>query len=156
MSADLLLFNKHVEEASFQMGVDDGMWGIADENPQPLTIPIVLIWILTNFGSSIAERVYFRFDISGYPSQAPTACPWDITTNQRLQNDLWPKGNENINSVFNPNWNNGTSLYCPCDRMAIHGHVQWQNDYPEWWWRSDFKIDKYLNFIHKLLNNVTK
>lgn len=152
MSADLLLFNKHVEEASFQMGIDQGMWGIADENPHPLTSPSsVIIWIHAHKLPDGSNRLYLKFDITNYPSSAPTACPWNTESKSRLTNELWPKGSSRVTAVFNPNWN-PNALYTPCDRLAMAGHDPWKPIFPHLWWRSDFKIDVYLNHIHGLLN----
>ncbi|MCC7302470.1 MAG: hypothetical protein IT233_07505 [Bacteroidia bacterium] len=153
MRPDLQLFNTHVEEAEFQIGVDNGMWGIVDDNPQRPTWPYVIIWVQASPKPNAPNMYYFRFELSGYSASAPTACPWDIDGNQRLPDNLWPKGNKFVSSVFRPSWN-PNALYAPCDRLAMGGHGDWQARHPELWWQPTFKIDKYLHFLHRLLNSA--
>lgn len=139
----------HIAEANFQIGVDEGRWGIEKEYPWPF----VLIWVKAASKTGCPDKYCFRFDLTGYPSAAPTACPWDAESDKRLDNQLWPKGGNHVASVFNPGWNGGIALYAPCDRIAIPGHGQWATKFPHLWWRSDFKIIVYLNFLYQLLNS---
>ncbi len=152
MSPDLELFNKHIKEAEFQIGLDKGMWGIVDENLQRPNWPYVIIWIKAAKKINAPDKLYLRFELSGYPSSAPTACPWDMSSNQPLPNDLWPQGNKFVSATFRPSWNN-KALYAPCDRIAMVGHEGWKTQWPNLWWQPTFKIDVYLHFIHRLLNS---
>ncbi|HEV2480601.1 MAG TPA: hypothetical protein VGS79_13085, partial [Puia sp.] len=86
------------------------------------------------------------------PAAAPTACPWDITTNRRLENAQWPHGPKLVTPTFNYGWN-ANALYAPCDRVAMVGHAQWQTQYPDLWWQPTFKITVYLHFLHQLLHS---
>ena len=46
MRPDESLFNSHIKYAEFQMGMDEGRWGIAyDDNDLGLNWPFVIIWI---------------------------------------------------------------------------------------------------------------
>ena len=152
MRPDTLLFNQHVNDADFQSGIDQGMWGIQDYDPEYPAWPIVLIWIQATAKLGCPDKYFFRFDLNGYPSIAPTACPWDATTNVRLDNSMWPKGSQFVSKTFNFSWK-PDALYAPCDRVAMPGHEPWQTEFPELWWQSSFKINAYLNFLHRLLNS---
>lgn len=152
MRPDLLQFKQHVSEAGFQIGVDSQMWGIHNEDPEYPTWPFVTIWVKAALKDNYPDKYYFRFDLSGYPSQAPTACPWDADSNIRLVNEKWPKGSKFVSNTFNPGWN-PNALYAPCDRLAMPGHEGWQAVFPELWWQSHFKIQVYLHFLHRLLNS---
>lgn len=152
---DLILFNKHVNEAGFQIGVDKGMWGIVDDDSELPTWPFVFIWIKTAEKQNCPDKYTFRFDLTSYPASAPTACPWDIEKKAVLAEGLWPKGNVIITSVFKPSWKpNGLyALYAPCDRLAMAGHDQWKQQHKDLWWKPSFKIEKYLHYVHRLLNS---
>lgn len=153
MKPDLQLFLEHIQDAPFLLGVDEDRWGIHDEENIEDNWPYIILWIKAPKKKGCPEKYYFRFDLSGYSSQAPTACPWEIEENKKLDSSKWPKGSKLVSSVFNPGWNNGDALYCPCDRKALKGHDRWKNQYPELWWRSDDTIVKYLTFVHGILNS---
>ncbi len=91
MKPDLLQFKQHVSEAGFQTGVDSDMWGIVDEDPEYPNWPLVIIWVQAAPKDNHPDKYHFRFDLSGYPSQAPTACPWEVELQGRLPNEKWPK-----------------------------------------------------------------
>ncbi len=153
MSPDLLQFNQHISEAGFQTGIDNLIWGIVDDNSERPTWPIVVIWVQAAPKANHPDKYYFRFELSGYPAQAPTACPWSIEQNSRLPNEQWPKGINFVSGTFNPGWNLN-ALYAPCDRLAMAGHEGWQIQFPELWWQPTFKIQVYLHFLHRLLNSA--
>ena len=153
MSTDRLLFEMHISEGEFQSGVDKGYWGI---HPNTLELkehwPKVIIWVQAAYKESGKERYYLCFDLAGYSAVAPTACPWDVELNKPLKPDLWPKGGTLVDSVFKHSWRLD-ALYIPCDRVAIPGHDGWRTQYPNLWWQPHFKIDRYLNHIHLILNS---
>ena len=140
------LLKAHLESAPFLAGVDRRKWGL--EAAADLTFPV--IWVRADKRLVPVGRVHLRFDTNGYPQQAPTACPWDVTTNARLAPALWPKG-DGAATVFNPAWNVG-ALYAPCDRVAMQGHDVWRGLCPQWWWQPTFTILVYLEFVHVRLN----
>jgi hypothetical protein len=153
MRPDTALFHHHVMDAEFQAGVDRHEWGIYEENHEYPTWPIVIIWIQALSKEPSLEKYYFRFDLSGYPVSAPTACPWDVEFNRRLDNSQWPRGQKLVSATFNYGWN-PNALYAPCDRVAMAGHDVWSMQHPDLWWLSTFKITVYLNFLHRLLNSA--
>jgi len=151
MKPDECILKSHLEEAPFLAGVDAGKWALCGE-AEAIVWPMPIFWIRADQAVLPAGRIFLRFNMENYPQIAPTACPWNAEKNIRLEFALWPKGPGNIAAVFNPNWNGGTALYAPCDRMAMAGHDAWQAKFPEWWWQSHFTIAKYLEFIHKCTN----
>ena len=152
MRPDTAIFHQHVNDVDFQTGIDNGMWGICDENSEYPTWPVVIIWIQAAPKSNRPDKYHFRFDLASYPSIAPTACPWDIETNNRLDNSFWPKGSQFVSNTFNPGWN-ACALYAPCDRIAMAGHDAWKTQFPDLWWQPSYKITIYLHFLHHLLNS---
>jgi hypothetical protein len=152
MRPDALLFESHVKEGDFQYGVNQGMWAIIDPAPGFPAWPDVLIWVAAAPKLQEPDRFYFRFNLSGYPQVAPTATPWDLAGNRRLDNNRWPKGPQLVSRTFNHTWN-PNALYAPCDRVAMVGHDPWKQQYPELWWQSSFRITVYLNFIYRLLHS---
>lgn len=152
MRPDTAIFHQHIIDAEFLAAVDNGMWGIKDEDHQYPAWPVVLIWVQAAPKNNHPDKYYFRFDLSGYPNSAPTACPWNISTNNRLENNQWPRGRKFVSNTFNFGWN-PNALYTPCDRIAMQGHDAWKAQFPELWWQPSFKINVYLNFLHRLLNS---
>jgi hypothetical protein len=142
------LLNAHLEGAPFLAGVDCGRWGLYAASD--LTFPV--IWVRGDKRVVQAGRVHLRFDTNGYSQQAPTACPWDVTTNGKLPPALWPKG-ASAATVFNPAWKDD-ALYAPCDRVAMQGHDAWKSLCPQWWWQPSFTIVVCLEFVHVCLNPV--
>ncbi|MEP7127883.1 MAG: hypothetical protein ABI729_03405 [Chitinophagales bacterium] len=152
MRPDLQIFNSHVGEAAFQIGNEEGRWGILDDSVERPAWPFVIIWIGAASKNEWPDKQYLKFNLENYPEQAPTACPWDIAKNERLANDKWPRGVNEVSKVFNPEWNGGVALYAPCDRIAMIGHEAWKAKHLHLWWQSSFKITVYLKFVHYLLN----
>jgi hypothetical protein len=151
MNPSMAMLIMHLQEAGFQQGMDEGMWGIQNDVGMELpNWPYVFIWIAARDKPGCPNKYYFRFDMTGYPA-APTALPWNMERNERLENDKWPKGKGVIvSSVFNPGW---PSLYAPCDRLAMQGHPDWQKEFPDYWWKEGSRIEKYLSFIHTRLQS---
>ena len=146
MTPDEALFKEHLNDVSFLAGCDRGKWGLHG-SVEALTWPVAYFWIRAAEKSGVPDRYSFQFDLNGYPSSAPTACPWDMAKNARLENGLWPKGTSLVSKVFNF----GTSLYAPCDRIAMNGHNDWQTVHKEWWWQPSHTFVNYLRFVHGLL-----
>lgn len=151
MSIDKGMFKKHVSEASFQNGVDKGRWEILSNEDFP-EWPKVLVRIRARAKKDTPGSFTFRFDLSGYPSTAPTCCIWDEEKKAILEDSKWPKGPTYVSKVFNHGWRKD-ALYSPCDRIAMQGHDNWKTDHPDYYWQSSFSIKVYVQFIHDLLNS---
>lgn len=136
------------------MGIDEHQWDICDISKVKENWPNVVFWICDNSDSKSNDKLFLKFDLTNYPENAPTACPWDFTMSKILEPNKWPKGNKQISTIFNPGWKpNGVyALYAPCDRIAIAGHDQWKLVHPDLYWKPTFTIVKYLNFVFELLN----
>lgn len=151
MSPDEALFRAHLNDAPFQAGVDAERWGLHGEVSQ-VAWPHPVLWVQADEDLIVSTKVFLRFAVDGYPQSAPTACPWDVDKNCRLDPAAWPKGPGNVTKVFNPGWNNGVALYAPCDRKAMPGHESWKPQFPNTWWQPAFTIVVYLEFVHSCLN----
>lgn len=154
--ADML--SKHIEEAFFQLGIDKGKWGIVGSKADiESNWPKLVVWIKPAKKEDGPDKYYLRFDLSGYPKEAPTATLWDLENDKKLSFDRWPKGRKRwVNSVFKQSWKNGDCLYIPCDRNACdESHRQnWETQYPHLMWDGDKDtIYKYVSYIYKVLNS---
>jgi hypothetical protein len=152
MTPDQLLFRQHIQEPSFINGLERGMWGFGTDDMDFPQWPNIVLWVEAAPKPSRPDKYHFKFDLSGYPGAAPTACPWNAVNNTRLDNASWPKGAKFVSNTFNPAWN-PCALYAPCDRLAMPGHEIWQAHFPELWWQPSFKLIIYLQFLHRLLNS---
>lgn len=152
MKPSIAAFNKHVELAAFQIGIDRGHWSVLDEDPERPTWPIVDIWVKAAKKENKPDGYHFRFNLEGYPAAAPTACLWDIEKDTRLDFSKWPTGSTVVTSVFRNDWEAGNALYAPCDRRAdLAGHPQWKTTHPEAYWTPSSTILTYLNFLLNIL-----
>jgi hypothetical protein len=92
-----------------------------------------------------------RFDLTNYDA-APTACPWDVESQEPLAPNRWPTGGE-LARVFNPDWN-ATALYMPMDRVALEGHDVWLSAPAAYLWQAGGEgIAQYLRVISDLLRS---
>ncbi|HWZ95353.1 MAG TPA: hypothetical protein VNW30_09180 [Opitutaceae bacterium] len=147
---DLSLFNKHLGEAPFLAGADEGRWGLLD-GEELNDWPYCKLWIKCDPAFYPSGMLVLRFHLDNYPASAPTAQPWQPLTNAPLGAGEWPKGAGNVSKVFNPGWN-ASALYAPCDRLAMVGHDAWKQVFPQWWWTPEYTIVQYLTFIYRVLN----
>ena len=154
MKPDESLFKQHLKEALFLSGVEESLWGLEGEE-KDINWPYAILWCRATPRGSGYNKYYFRFNLDGYSESAPTAIPWDISKNQPLTAETWPAWSEPLQKVFNPKWNNGASLYAPCDRIAMINHGQWPANHPADYWTPKSTIVKYLEFLVKILNDAT-
>ena len=114
--------------------------------------PYVLIAVLAAERPNAPAEYSFRFECTGYRQAPPTAQPWDLQVNAPLPPQLWPTGRVLVPAVFRPDWKGGQCLYLPCDRLAIEGHANWPQEYPNRLWQPQRGIICYLEQIYDLLN----
>lgn len=152
MSADVTLFDAHLNEPAFCAGVEKGRWGWVDADPPP-PWPHRVLWVEADKLLVPSGRLAIQFTLDGYPATPPAAVPWDRGRNEALPKDNWPKGRGNVSAVFKPGWKT-CGLYCPCDRHAQPRHESWKSQVgmKQWWWTADSSITLYLEFIHRCLN----
>jgi hypothetical protein len=144
---DRLLLELDLAAPEFRCGQLEGRWRHVATN-----WPHVLITVVAPERPRAPAEFGFRFECSGYRQNPATGRPWDIDSNAALPAPRWPTGNTIVTSVFRPGWKEGICLYLPCDRIAIEGHVNWQQQYPSRLWQPARGIVCYLEQIHDLLN----
>lgn len=133
-----------VAKAEFRLGEMEGRWRLVD-----IVWPFVLIAVT----AKDEQQYVLRFNCCNYPQAPPTAGPWDLSRNAVLAFDLWPRGQGGrVSAVFRIDWQGGTALYLPCDRISIKGHDNWRHEMPSKIWRPEDGIVQYLELVHDLLN----
>lgn len=138
----------HLEDAEFQLGVRDGHWRLL-----AIQWPHAYIAVSAAARTNAPDEYVFRFECTGYPRVAATACLWDMAANVLLPLPRWPAGRLRVPSVFRPDWKDGTCLYLPCDRLSIEGHDAWHRKHPSMCWSEDLGIVRYLHVLGGLLNS---
>lgn len=154
MRPDLISFNKHIADPSFQLGVEQSKWGILNNSDERPEWPFVLIWIAAAERNKAADRYYFKFDLGNYPAVAPNIGLWKPETNTSLPALERPKGSGNVSMIFRSNWLDGSHLYAPYERTALQTHPDWPSAYPDLMWKPTDKIHKIVNDLHINLNST--
>jgi hypothetical protein len=131
----------------FLAGVDAGRWRLLE-----LAWPHALIAVSAAPRPGAPDQFVLRFELSGYPQEAPTAAPWNHEKEDLLGADERPKGGR-AGEAFNLGWHGGSALYIPCDREALREHPDWRRKYPRWAWDPAVGITLYLRLAHELLND---
>ncbi len=148
MRPDESTFRAHLEEGPFQNGVDRGRWRLVS-----IDWPHAVIAVTAAERDGALGEYAFRFGLSNYPAESPTAQPWDAEAGSPLPLAKWPGGINRVQNAFN-GYKNGTCLYLPCDRNALDtGHAAWRNQHPEMIWTASSDITLYLRIIYDLLQS---
>lgn len=144
MTPDRASFERDVAAAPFLEGVARGRWTLVSTS-----------WPRALFSVTAADGQTFhlRLDLTGYPAIAPTGGLWDPDRDALPTIERWPKGDAVFSSVFRRDWQHGTTLYFPLDRVALNGHHDWPAQYPHLVWRPELGIVQYLGEAHRLLNS---
>lgn len=137
-----------LDAGAFQLGVCVGRWRAG-----AIDWPFVQIAVVAAERAGAPTEYWFRFDCTNYPQQGPTARPWDAAVNAALPTNRWPAGRSLVPSVFRPDWQNGTALYLPCDRVSAAGHENWRTEHASYSWSPAEGIVLYLRKLHELLNS---
>jgi hypothetical protein len=148
MRPDERVLCSHLAQGAFRSGQARGRWRLVS-----VVWPHVFIAVTAAERPSSPPEYLFRFDCTNYPADPTNACPWDETTNSPLSKGNWPGGTERVAYAFNPDWQNGTALYLPCDRVSIQGHDAWRTQHPHLLWTPDKTICFYLGVIYDLLHS---
>jgi hypothetical protein len=144
MSPDQRAFEADLGKPAFRLGVVQGRW-----RHMTTQWPFVLFAVMARDGT---EHV-LRLNCGGFPDAPPTGGPWDPQVNTILAFDRWPRGRGGrLSAVFRTDWQGGTALYLPCDRVSIAGHPNWRSEMPSKIWRPCDGITQYLELVHELLN----
>ena len=141
---DQRAFEADVAKAAFRLGEIEGRWRLINTD-----WPYAFIAVT----AKDHQEYVLRLDCGDYPQAPPTGGPWDLTRNEVLAFDRWPRGREGrVSVVFRTGWKNGTALYLPCDRESIAGHPNWRQEMPSKIWRPTDGIVQYLELVHELLH----
>jgi hypothetical protein len=137
-----------LEAGPVQVGVARGQWQIGE-----FEYPVLMVRIAASPMTYARGWVDLRVDITSYPDQAPTICPWDVSVIAPLAADNRPNGGR-ASMVFRSDWESGRALYHPCDRVAIAGHGDWPREHGDDMWDPDAGIAKVLRLLHTILNEA--
>ena len=144
---DQRAFNEHASAPSLLAGVYRGDWTI-----EAVAWPTVHISVAAAHRPGAPERFHLRCDFTNYPTDAPTATPWDPDTNSILPAERRPKG-EDVGMVFRSDWEAGRALYCAYDRVALTGHQNWVTEHPRAAWNGTQDLTWWVLRIWELLNS---
>jgi hypothetical protein len=150
MSPDEAVLRSHLEAARFRIGLADGRWRLDD-----LTWPHALIAVAAAPRPGAPDEFAFRFEMTGYPVSAPTACVWDVAAGMPLSGAQRPKGPDGqVLQLVRDNWQEGKALYAPFDRVAITDHgPAWADQWPKSKWTPARDLAFVLGRIHDELQS---
>lgn len=144
MAPDEQSLRANLASARFLSGEDRSRWQF-----KQLHWPFLYINVVARDG----REYTLRLNCAGFPNLPPTGTFWDLTTNNQLSFDKWPRGGERLRLAFRPDWKNGNALYIPCDRESIVGHDTWVAQYPQLIWKPARGISHYIEVVHELLQS---
>ena len=149
-SPSVRVFEADLQSVGFRSGVLKGYWNVVAQN-----WPQVIFWIDAAAREGAPDGYYIALDLDGYRATAPTGTFWDPTTKTMLDTASRPKGAEGSRfaTVFRTDWEDGRAFYHPYDRVAAHGHANWQTEQPHLVWTSGRTIVDFLEEFHALLNS---
>ena len=148
MAPDERAFRNDLETAPFAIGVASGRWRL-DEVQWPNCVISVAAASRENAPSEFS----LRFDLTGYPAEAPTAMAWDQSKNQLLDRSQLPAGRRAGHVFRRDSWMEGRALYAPYDRLALPGHADWPKQFPHLCWQPSYDITFYLEQVFELLHD---
>jgi hypothetical protein len=146
-SPDESRFLADLEVAEFQVGVEAGMWDLAN-----VTWPYAVFRITAGDGRQLAMRLH----LEDYPTVAPAGRPWDADANVVLPIPRWPVGGS-ADATFRRDWSpaNQDAPYLATDRLGLTTHPSWVTDIPERAWNPSRTVAFYLAEIHRNLRAST-
>jgi hypothetical protein len=146
LTPDERTFRSHLDGVPYKVGEDRGRWRLVG-----VEWPYAVIAVTAAERQDSPKEFFLRFDLEGYPLQAPKAAPWDPLADTVLPADRRPRG-EIVGHVFQYGWHNGLGLYAPYDR-STSDHADWPAKHPNDTWASSCDISFVLIRVWQLLNN---
>jgi hypothetical protein len=144
---DQRAFAAHRRSARFLAGVDAGRWRVVKSE-----WPIVLVAVAAAPRPGSPAEYFLRLTADGYPTAGITAAPWDPEADTLLAAEDRPTG-EIAGHVFRSDWNGGTALYAPWDRVALPGHTDWPTTHPTQVWTPARDLTFFLECVWEVLNS---
>lgn len=138
----------HLDSGAFQAGVAAGHWSVVG-----VEWPYVTVMVSAAPREGAPPGYAIRFELTGYPTFAPTGCIWDIERNEPLAAGLRPKGDE-VSILFRTDaWAAApNAMYAPWDRLAIADHANWRNDARHLAWHEGRNLTFILNELHRIFH----
>jgi len=140
-------FRQDVGGGAFLRGAARGRWRLVK-----ITWPHAVIAVSAAPRAGFPSEYAFRFELTNYPQDPPTAAPWEVERDLPLATTHWPTGRSRLAAAFNPGWN-AAAIYIPCDRLAVQGHDAWRTQHPSMIWQPSGDITQYLSVLYELLNS---
>ena len=146
MASDERALREHIAGGAFAEGCARGEWRLIGD----IEWPHVLIAVRAAPRQGSPCEFVLRFDLAGYPVEAPAATLWDTSSDSVLPDDARPKGGR-AGHIFRRVWPGGAGLYAPYDRIALQGHPKWKHQYADAW-HSERTLTWELRILRDLLN----
>ena len=146
MAPDERALREHTASAAFAEGAARCEWWLIGDIEWPHAL--IAVRAATRPGSP--REFVLRFDLAGYPVQAPAATLWDTETNSVLPEAARPKGGRAQN-IFRAVWG-GEGLYAPYDRIALNHYPDWRNKHSGTAWHPGRTLAWELRILRDLLN----
>lgn len=138
----------HLDSGAFLAGVAAGRWSVLE-----VAWPHVTIMVSAAPREAAPRGYAIRFELTGYPTTAPTGCIWDIERNEPLAAGLRPKGDEVARLFRVDGWAAApNAMYAPWDRLALPGHDRWLTDAPHLAWHPGRTLTFILNELHRIFH----
>lgn len=155
MTSDHKRFLEHLNSPEYIAGVVQGFWGRVGEEEKGPSWPFSLFWIsVPPRGQRQVTRYFIHTELSNYNVDAPGGMFWNVQTNARLSNELWPKVTGPFSQGFRTDYNPGShELYAPWDRGGLRAHPEWATANSAVSWKSGKStIANYLSTMYDVLN----
>ncbi len=110
--------------------------------------PIFVVAVAAIEPDGSSNEYCFRFELTGFPGDAPEVRIWDTETNALLASDKRPKGSTRVSEAFKT-WGKST-VYRPWDRLA-GAHSNWAAAYPSLAWNPKRDLTFVLEDLYGLL-----
>jgi hypothetical protein len=145
---DMRALREHLGGGRFQSGADAGRWRLVS-----LEWPVAVVTVAAAPRPASPAEFTLRFELSGYPNQAPTGGIWDLAAGQPLPAEQRPKGERAAQLFRTDNWVGGaTAMYAPWDRIGLQAHADWPITYPYDAWTPARDLSFVLSKVHEVLN----
>jgi hypothetical protein len=144
MQPDHATLQRDLASPSFREGIARKAWRLIE-----VAWPFTLIGITAHDGH---EHVV-RLDCCGYPTEPPTGGLWDMERGATLSPAQWPRGDDVFLSMLRHDWNGGTAIYFPLDRVARTGHPDWAHTHAHLTWNPAKGIVQHVSEVHRLFNS---